>query len=110
MATATNPRDKVRRIAVTEAAWVEIKCTQNCIGVSIRQLPGETAADFLVKHRSDDGGEDAELIENPEIWEKGVLSASAHPGRKTFQIGDTFGFFQRSDAGTITLVVREHEV
>jgi hypothetical protein len=109
MAAATNPRDIVRRIAITSGAWTEIKCSQHCLAVEVRQLGSETPAVFLVKHQSDSGGEDAEYVGANGLWEKGKLFGTHGPGAKKFQVGDTFGFFQSVPANMV-LVVRELEV
>ena len=110
MAVATNPRDVVRRITISDAAWTEIKATVPCYGVTIGQLGSETTAAFHMKHRSDDVGEAAEYVfGQPAVWKKGT-ERNWGAGHMRFAIDDTFGFFQRVAAGSLVLVVREHTI
>lgn len=104
----TNPKSQAYHLTVSESGWTEYTVNRACRYVTVRQLVTETQAPFLVKHRSDDVGEDADCFAAGETWYKGDRDLGR--GINVYEPGDTIGFFQRaSGSGNLTLVFVEHE-
>ena len=110
MANAVNPRDNVVRDATIDTTFANnhLLITNKCFRVEVRQLPSESQQVWLIKHRSDGGGETAEEVPAGSIFKKG--EGSYRRGLQyVFEPGDSIGF-AAAGSGTITLQIKEVQI